>query len=94
MPSDCPHKQQPRQIRARDQQDHRHCQKQHAQQRPRAQHGDSLQGIYHRMNPEVCLVRRVVAHDPMSFAPEELSPEAESSWYLNMVGRLNPGVTP
>ena len=46
------------------------------------------------MNPEVCLVRRVVAHDPMSFAPEELSPEAESSWYLNMVGRLNPGVTP
>jgi predicted permease len=31
---------------------------------------------------------------PMSFAPEELSPEAESSWYLNMVGRLKPGVTP
>jgi len=31
---------------------------------------------------------------PMSFAPEELSPEAESSWYLNMVGRLKPDVTP
>jgi putative ABC transport system permease protein len=31
---------------------------------------------------------------PMSFAPKELSPEAETSWYLNMVGRLKPGVTP
>jgi predicted permease len=30
---------------------------------------------------------------PMSFAPEELGPEAETSWYLLMVGRLNPGVT-
>jgi predicted permease len=31
---------------------------------------------------------------PMSFAPEELAPEAETSWYLNMVGRLKAGVTP
>jgi hypothetical protein len=31
---------------------------------------------------------------PMSFSPQELSPEAESSWYLGMVGRLKPGVTP
>lgn len=31
---------------------------------------------------------------PMSFAPQELSPEAEANWYLNMVGRLKPGVTP
>jgi predicted permease len=31
---------------------------------------------------------------PMSFAPEELSPEADASWYLGMVGRLKPGVTP
>jgi len=30
---------------------------------------------------------------PMSFAPEELSPEAETSWYLEMVGRLKPGMT-
>jgi putative ABC transport system permease protein len=30
---------------------------------------------------------------PMSFSPEELSPEAETSWYLEMVGRLKPGVT-
>jgi predicted permease len=31
---------------------------------------------------------------PMSLLPQELSPEAESSWYLGMVGRLKPGVTP
>lgn len=31
---------------------------------------------------------------PMSFTPQELSPEAESSWYLHMVGRLKTGVTP
>ena len=31
---------------------------------------------------------------PMSFAPEELSPQADASWYLQMVGRLKPGVTP
>jgi predicted permease len=31
---------------------------------------------------------------PMSFSPQELSPEAESSWYLQLVGRLEPGVTP
>jgi predicted permease len=31
---------------------------------------------------------------PMSFSPQELSPEAETSWYLGMVGRLKPGVTP
>jgi predicted permease len=31
---------------------------------------------------------------PMSFLPQELSPEAESSWYLQLVGRLKPGVTP
>jgi predicted permease len=30
---------------------------------------------------------------PMSFTPQELSPEADSSWYLGMVGRLKPGVT-
>ncbi len=31
---------------------------------------------------------------PVSFAAEELTPEAETSWYLQMVGRLKPGVTP
>lgn len=31
---------------------------------------------------------------PMSFTPQELSPEAEGSWYLQMVGRLKPGITP
>ncbi len=31
---------------------------------------------------------------PISLSPQELSPEADSSWYLNMVGRLKPGVTP
>ncbi len=30
---------------------------------------------------------------PMSFTPQELSAEAEGSWYLQMVGRLKPGVT-
>jgi len=30
---------------------------------------------------------------PMSFAPDELAPEAETSWYLWMVGRLKPGAT-
>jgi predicted permease len=30
---------------------------------------------------------------PMSFSPQQLSPEAEGSWYLSMVGRLKPGVT-
>ena len=31
---------------------------------------------------------------PMSFSPQELSAEANASWYLNLVGRLKPGVTP
>jgi predicted permease len=31
---------------------------------------------------------------PMSFTADELTPEAETSWYLEMVGRLKPGVTP
>jgi predicted permease len=31
---------------------------------------------------------------PMSFSPQEISPEAETSWYLGMIGRLKPGVTP
>ena len=31
---------------------------------------------------------------PMSLTPRELSPEADGSWYLNLVGRLKPGVTP
>jgi len=30
---------------------------------------------------------------PMSLSPQELSPEANASWYLNLVGRLKPGVT-
>lgn len=30
---------------------------------------------------------------PLSLSPQDLGPEAESSWYLNMVGRLKPGVT-
>jgi predicted permease len=30
---------------------------------------------------------------PMSLSPQELSPEADASWYLNMVGRLKPGVS-
>ena len=31
---------------------------------------------------------------PMSLSPQELSPEANASWYLQLVGRLKPGVTP
>ena len=31
---------------------------------------------------------------PMSFTPQELSSEAQSSWYLHMVGRLKPAITP
>jgi predicted permease len=31
---------------------------------------------------------------PMSLSPQELSPEADASWYLYLVGRLKPGVTP
>ncbi|MFZ3217014.1 MAG: ABC transporter permease [Candidatus Acidiferrales bacterium] len=31
---------------------------------------------------------------PMSLTPQELSPEANGSWYLNMVGLLKPGITP
>ncbi len=31
---------------------------------------------------------------PMSLSPQELSPEADASWYLQLVGRLKPGVTP
>jgi predicted permease len=31
---------------------------------------------------------------PMSLSAQELSPEANASWYLNLVGRLKPGVTP
>ncbi len=38
-------------------------------------------------------LQRVELWVPMSFAPEELGPEAETSWYLEMVGRLKPGVT-
>jgi putative ABC transport system permease protein len=38
-------------------------------------------------------LQRVELWVPMSFSTEELSPEAETSWYLNMVGRLKPGVT-
>ena len=30
---------------------------------------------------------------PMSLSPQELSPEANASWYLNLIGRLKPGVT-
>jgi predicted permease len=31
---------------------------------------------------------------PMSFTPRERSPEANASWYLQLVGRLKPGITP
>jgi predicted permease len=31
---------------------------------------------------------------PMSLLPQELSPQASSSWYLSLAGRLKPGVTP
>lgn len=31
---------------------------------------------------------------PMSLSPEELSPEASTSWYLSLVGRLKPGISP
>jgi predicted permease len=31
---------------------------------------------------------------PMSLSPQELSPEANASWYLNLVGRIKPGITP
>ncbi len=31
---------------------------------------------------------------PMSLTPQELSLEANASWYLNLVGRLKPGITP
>jgi len=31
---------------------------------------------------------------PMSLSAQETSPEASSSWYLQLVGRLKPGVTP
>jgi len=31
---------------------------------------------------------------PMSLLPQELSPEANASWYLELVGRLKPGITP
>ena len=30
---------------------------------------------------------------PMSLTAQELSPEAQGSWYLGMVGRLRPGIT-
>ncbi|GGH03945.1 ABC transporter permease [Silvibacterium dinghuense] len=30
---------------------------------------------------------------PISFSPDQLTPEADGDWYLNMVGRLKPGVT-
>jgi predicted permease len=30
---------------------------------------------------------------PMSLLPQEVGPEAESNWYLSLVGRLKPGVT-
>ncbi|MGA7257030.1 MAG: ABC transporter permease [Terracidiphilus sp.] len=31
---------------------------------------------------------------PMSFTADELAPEADADWFLLMVGRLKPGVTP
>lgn len=31
---------------------------------------------------------------PMSLSPQEVSPEASASWYLQLVGRLKPGITP
>jgi predicted permease len=31
---------------------------------------------------------------PMSLSAQELSPEASASWYLQLVGRLKPGITP
>ena len=31
---------------------------------------------------------------PMSLSAEEISPQASASWYLQLVGRLKPGVTP
>ena len=31
---------------------------------------------------------------PMSLTAQEVSPEASSSWYLQLVGRLKPGITP
>jgi predicted permease len=31
---------------------------------------------------------------PMSLTTQELSPEANGNWYLNLVGRLKPGITP
>ena len=31
---------------------------------------------------------------PMSLSAQEISPQASSSWYLQLVGRLKPGVTP
>jgi predicted permease len=31
---------------------------------------------------------------PMSLSPQELVPGAIGSWYLNLVGRLKPGITP
>jgi len=38
-------------------------------------------------------INRIELWVPMSFTAQELSPEAASSWYLQMVGRLRPGVT-
>jgi predicted permease len=38
-------------------------------------------------------LNRIELWVPMSFAPQEISAEAESSWYLQMVGRLRPGIT-
>ena len=31
---------------------------------------------------------------PMSFSPQEISAQASSNWYLALVGRLKPGITP
>jgi predicted permease len=39
-------------------------------------------------------LNRVELWVPMSLLPEELSPQASSSWFLQLVGRLKPGVTP
>lgn len=30
---------------------------------------------------------------PMSFAPDEISPEAQASWHFHMIGRLKPGIS-
>jgi predicted permease len=38
-------------------------------------------------------LNRVELWVPMSLSPQEVSPEASTSWYLNLVGRLKPGIS-